>query len=693
MPFPYTFTFYSYKGGVGRSLALLNTAYVLSSWGRHVLIVDMDLEAPGVGGLLTRIGELSPQLENDLLDLLSQGRTNPTDALPPVSTFIRSVLPEKLAPLKPKLGESGRIDVLAPDMDRNFTDRLANLGIKDLNREEIINLGQTLHSYFKKQRFLHRPLGIEDFEDPIPTPYDYILIDSRTGLTEIGGLCVGPLADRLVVLSGLNDQNITGTKTFLNEVGIQPKRRSNEDVWDDADPTENRDEIPSLGPKPTIVVATPVPMGEIEFKRERLSVLQNAIGIKPLRVSYHPRLALMETIFVRDFTDEPPTADYTRLADRITSQVEDSADQLSRLASATPIKVSTSRLEDSSNQLSRLASEETAKSIDGPQTLRLLAQRPEMASFLHARTATDKNIHTHWQRRIIANIAESSADRAIHLNNWASACINEANGNTAGLSIKFLEAAVSRSAEAIRLNSDLAEAFVNWGVALANASNFKSGAEADRLLEKSLLKFAEATRRNPNSANAFGAWGSALGKIAASRPEPQADHLFNQSFEMFTEAVRLDPNLAYVFRDWGTSIFQHSRAKKGEAGNELLRNACLKFEEATRLDSKSSLSFSGWGATLTEQAMRSSPTDKEQLIRAAKEKLLLAGEIGLYNFACLEARQGNAMDALNHLKKFIASGKPVTAGQIEADSDFDAIRHDPNFADFVAELRRNTNPN
>jgi len=50
------------------------------------------------------------------------------------------------------------------------------------------------------QRFPHRPLGLEDFEAPLPTAYDYVLVDSRTGITEIGGLCVGPLADRLVVM-------------------------------------------------------------------------------------------------------------------------------------------------------------------------------------------------------------------------------------------------------------------------------------------------------------------------------------------------------------------------------------------------------------------------------------------------------------------------------------------------------------
>jgi MinD-like ATPase involved in chromosome partitioning or flagellar assembly len=41
-------TFYSYKGGVGRTMALVNAAIVLAQSGRKVLIVDFDLEAPGI---------------------------------------------------------------------------------------------------------------------------------------------------------------------------------------------------------------------------------------------------------------------------------------------------------------------------------------------------------------------------------------------------------------------------------------------------------------------------------------------------------------------------------------------------------------------------------------------------------------------------------------------------------------------
>ena len=40
-------TFYSWKGGVGRTMALANTAVQLARKGNRVLVVDWDLEAPG----------------------------------------------------------------------------------------------------------------------------------------------------------------------------------------------------------------------------------------------------------------------------------------------------------------------------------------------------------------------------------------------------------------------------------------------------------------------------------------------------------------------------------------------------------------------------------------------------------------------------------------------------------------------
>ena len=44
----YVTTFYSFKGGVGRTMALVNAAVELTKRGRRVLAVDFDLEAPGL---------------------------------------------------------------------------------------------------------------------------------------------------------------------------------------------------------------------------------------------------------------------------------------------------------------------------------------------------------------------------------------------------------------------------------------------------------------------------------------------------------------------------------------------------------------------------------------------------------------------------------------------------------------------
>src|SRR6185437_421451 len=41
-------TFYSFKGGTGRTMALANVAWILAANGKRVLIADWDLESPGL---------------------------------------------------------------------------------------------------------------------------------------------------------------------------------------------------------------------------------------------------------------------------------------------------------------------------------------------------------------------------------------------------------------------------------------------------------------------------------------------------------------------------------------------------------------------------------------------------------------------------------------------------------------------
>ena len=90
-------TFYSYKGGVGRTNALANVGYKLALEGQRVLLVDFDLEAPslnaenffprvvdpeipeadcGSGGVIDYVleyvdgnGELIPDITNHVYDI------------------------------------------------------------------------------------------------------------------------------------------------------------------------------------------------------------------------------------------------------------------------------------------------------------------------------------------------------------------------------------------------------------------------------------------------------------------------------------------------------------------------------------------------------------------------------------------------------------------------------------------------
>ena len=73
-------TFYSYKGGVGRSFLLANAAVWLARVGFRVLCIDWDLEAPGLFHYFNERGLLARGPRTGLVDLLaSLERRHPAD--------------------------------------------------------------------------------------------------------------------------------------------------------------------------------------------------------------------------------------------------------------------------------------------------------------------------------------------------------------------------------------------------------------------------------------------------------------------------------------------------------------------------------------------------------------------------------------------------------------------------------------
>jgi tetratricopeptide (TPR) repeat protein len=616
MPFPYVFTFYSYKGGVGRSLAVMNVAYTLAGRGRHVLVVDMDLEAPGLSGFLHRTNEVDlpdGAHPKDVLTILGEavravrsgGVTKDLAAgLPPVSYYVRRVPEEKLAPLRPKLGTLGRLDILGADMDRDYLSRLAQLNLKDLSQEGLIQLSSLLNLYFKAQRFPHRPLGLEDFEPPMDTPYDYVLVDSRTGISEIGGLCVGPLADRLVVITGLNDQNVQGTLSFLRETGIQP--RVNDDKWDEADPGPvGAGENASLGPKPTILVASPVPAGEVTLKRERLSELERLLGIQPVSLAYHPLMALMEKIFVRDYREEELAAQYERLATKVMAQVADDPQSLAAL--------SQQFFNEKKEPLAAITAALRMASHSAEVGMVLLTQLFQIVPKLGKSSPPFAQL-----RPLCAVLTQNAAIRAEALSNWGLALADEAKRADRNSDL-FREEAIRKYSESYRLKPD-SKVLSNWGNVLIDQAKAEDGEVAEQLFEEADLKFAEALRLEPDSPEAHNNWGTALGVRIGAKAGPDSDQHFEEANRHFAEAVRLKPDFPVAFSNWGLLLSERAKKQRGLKRIQLFEEAGRKYADAIRLIPDDRALLFSWRRTLVERAGTKGGPEADGLLDEARRK-------------------------------------------------------------------------
>ncbi|MBW8875453.1 MAG: AAA family ATPase [Acidobacteria bacterium] len=321
-------TFYSYKGGVGRTMALVNAAYVLAQGGYRVLMVDLDLEAPGMTHFFAEsIRSQKGKGLRDSIDLLLAAKQTLAEAdssdHPPeipnsLEDFVVTVgLPQEWRQTIPYL--NGRLDLLPARIDspaadlstaKDYLERL-----DDLDLAEIFSpggpghqFGAHLREYFRQARFTAPGDPFFVIREEARVSYDVVLIDSRTGLNEIAGLCIGPLCDGLVVCCGLNRQNIAGAKYFLEKAGL----------------------LESVKGKPYIVVAGPVPVWQKRETRERISAIRQSLGKELIvEVPYHPAAAVAETVFVTD-PEEPEeaiSAAYRSLAREIRRVFLGAADQ------------------------------------------------------------------------------------------------------------------------------------------------------------------------------------------------------------------------------------------------------------------------------------------------------------------------------------------------------------------------------
>jgi hypothetical protein len=209
-------TFYSYKGGVGRTMALANVAFLAATNGYRVLVMDWDLEAPGLPyyfrGLLeapdARALKESPGILNLVWDWTSslQRATTAAETQAVFSRFddpgtFKSYVKTVLDPMEPFEDEG----------DRGCLD-LINAGSPQILTPEPRDYVDAL-AHFSWPEFFSDYAGgsvLENLRTWAKQNYDFVLIDSRTGLADVSGICTTQMPDAVALCFILNRQNIDG---------------------------------------------------------------------------------------------------------------------------------------------------------------------------------------------------------------------------------------------------------------------------------------------------------------------------------------------------------------------------------------------------------------------------------------------------------------------------------------------------
>jgi MinD-like ATPase involved in chromosome partitioning or flagellar assembly len=227
-------SFYSYKGGVGRSLSLANVAALLASRGRRVVCIDFDLEA---GGLHTIFGLESSDVKFSLLDLFTAIRT------PDLSSAMLN--------LNNRLPSSNGGNLwLLPTVSE--TDKVVK--VLEPGRDVMMLLGSIIDL-------------IVQWYNP-----HFIMIDSRSGFAELASAPILK-ADRLTCVLRPNRQNADGLRILLDILDTLPTRPD------------------------TFLVLSQVPdLPETKARIEKLQAILGPNRKFGVEIPYYPQLALEEQI-------------------------------------------------------------------------------------------------------------------------------------------------------------------------------------------------------------------------------------------------------------------------------------------------------------------------------------------------------------------------------------------------------------
>jgi predicted acylesterase/phospholipase RssA len=288
------YTLYSFKGGVGRSMALANVAECFFQKDLRVVMIDWDLEAPGLENYFFSPAVVDGSTESDLagassrrglIDMLLEYKAK----FPEIARRRRigAVQPHPMdSPLSQAMGESTdrekrtREIAAVAEITKQFLAGLAEVpeSLRQLPNDDITTrisgsvaelIEETVTPIEQYLQPIHRsgqtellllsagvrtPEGfgryaeaVQDFDwveflaayegreylewlrRKLNAIADVVLIDSRTGVTEMGGVCTRQMADAVISFCAPNFQNLAGVVTVASSFDTESAKKARYD--------------------------------------------------------------------------------------------------------------------------------------------------------------------------------------------------------------------------------------------------------------------------------------------------------------------------------------------------------------------------------------------------------------------------------------------------------------------------------
>jgi cytochrome c-type biogenesis protein CcmH/NrfG len=208
---------------------------------------------------------------------------------------------------------------------------------------------------------------------------------------------------------------------------------------------------------------------------------------------------------------------------------------------------------------------------------------------------------------------------------WGNVLSDQAKmkGNTPEGDALFAEAE-KKFSNAVRIKSDMHEAFNNWGTALVAQARLKDKTpEGDQLFVEAGKKYEEAIKIKPDKYGAFFNWGNALMSQAKMKGNtPEGDALFAEAEKKFSNTVRIKSDMHEAFNNWGNALMSQAKMKGNTPeGDRLFDEAGKKYAEALRIKPDKHEAFNNWGTALSDQAkLKGNTPEGDRLFDEAGKK-------------------------------------------------------------------------